>query len=99
MDAVLFQRQRATARQIAAVAKDTFDQLVDSDDSPTVTEPAEIGTKHRDGSPPSEFVGAIKLLGTIRRCAEFCIAHTFRKKGTCPVRYGVVTFGHLQDGG
>jgi hypothetical protein len=66
----LSRRQRETAIRLANVGADDFDATVESETPPTITKLAEAGT--RDWSPPSGFAEATKLLGTVRRFAEFC---------------------------
>ncbi len=70
-DAGLSEHQELTSVRIASISSDDFNAAVESDDPPTVTALAEQGKKPRK-PPPEGFAEASKLIGTIRRFAEFC---------------------------
>ena len=63
--------QYRTAMAVGNVPDDEFNAAVESDDPPTVTALAEQGKKPRH-PPPEGFAEASKLIGTVRRFAEFC---------------------------
>ena len=60
--------------RVANVPAEQFEG-VEGDDPPTVTKLADMGTRHRAPAPPEGFAEATKLLGTVRRFAEFCQEH------------------------
>lgn len=69
-DAGLSDRQRVTALRVNNVPRDQFEALVESDNPPTVTELAELGTKHQEpdtshleGRDPADFERATRLIG------------------------------------
>lgn len=70
--------QQVTAVRLANVPPAKFDELVESDDPPTVTKLAEMGKQSRPAaSPPPQptpdgFKQATHLLGSVKRFAEFC---------------------------
>ncbi len=66
--------QEVTAVRVSNVADADFDAAVESDNPPTVTALAEQGKKPRS-PPPEGFAEASKLIGTVRRFAEFCDVH------------------------
>ena len=67
-EAGLSDGQRKTALRVAAVPADKFEAEVESDDPPTVTKLAQMGTNSRG------FKQATQLIGAVRRFAEFCQA-------------------------
>ncbi len=67
-DAGLSDRQRVTALRVNNVPRDEFERLIESDDPPTVTKLAELGTKHQDpgylkGREPDDFAAATPFIG------------------------------------
>lgn len=72
--------QRKTALRVASVPEQRFEGLIESDDPPTVTKLAELGTKKLNGkaaqiaekSSRPGFSQATEAIGTLRRFAEFC---------------------------
>lgn len=64
--------QQTTAVRVANVPEDQFTEAVESDEPPTVTALADMGTKHRLPEPPDGFRQATHLIGTVKRFAEFC---------------------------
>jgi hypothetical protein len=66
------ERQVKTAVRVANVPTDAFESAVESDAPPTVTALAEIGKHSRLPEPPDGFREATRLLGSVRRFAEFC---------------------------
>lgn len=67
-DAGLSDRQRVTALRVNNVPRDKFDQLIESDQPPTVTKLAALGTKHQDpgylkGREPDDFAAATPFIG------------------------------------
>lgn len=73
MDANLSGRQRKTALRIANIPAEEFEAAIESDAPPTVTRLAEMGKQSR--SAPEGFKEASRLIGTVRRFAEFCEAN------------------------
>ena len=67
-------RQYRTAMDVGNISDEEFNAAVESDAPPTVTALAEQGKKPRN-PPPEGFAEASKLIGTVRRFAEFCDAH------------------------
>lgn len=61
------ERQVKTAVRVANVPEPDFEDAVESDEPPTVTKLAVMGTTPRPG-----FAKATHLLGAVRRFAEFC---------------------------
>lgn len=80
-DAGLSNRQRVTALRVANVPETEFNEAVESDNPPTVTKLAEIGTKKRKplvdlgDIPPADYARATEAQGTLRRYAAFCEKH------------------------
>lgn len=75
----LSERQRKTALRVANVPQEQFDAAVESDDPPTVTQLAGIGTQKKPqplvdlgGIPPEDYAAATTARGTLRRFAEYC---------------------------
>jgi hypothetical protein len=64
----LSERQRKTALRVAEVPKEEFEQKVESDDPPTVSVFAEIGTKRSE----KDFQRATEALGTLRQFSKYC---------------------------
>ena len=68
-DAGLSKRQKDTAMRVRNISPDEFEELVDSDDPPSVTKLAEMGTKKRlidlGNRSPEEFKQATALIGLI----------------------------------
>jgi len=72
-DAGLSRDQKVTALRVASVPKDVFEQMVESDEPPTVTGLAEIGTKKtpfKHTVPPENFAVATRIGGTIGRLSR-----------------------------
>jgi len=74
-DAGLSERQRKTASRVANIPEDQFEQAVESDDPPTVTQLAEAGKKSRPlvdlkGRDPKAFNRATHFVGLLRRHLE-----------------------------
>ena len=67
-DAGLSERQRKTAIRVANIPADEFDQRVESENPPTITALADVGTKKSS----HDFKRATAALGTLRRFSEFC---------------------------
>ena len=61
-------KREVTAVRVANVPSEEFEQLVESDDPPTVTQIAQFGT----GTAPPGFKQATAVLGTLKRFSEFC---------------------------
>lgn len=74
-DAGLSNRQKKTALRVASVPVMEFDELVESDDPPTVTALAERGKKpstaHLKGRNPEEFKLSTQVQGQLRSFAKF----------------------------
>jgi hypothetical protein len=75
-DAGLSKRRKVTALRVANVPEDDFNQEVESDDPPTVTELAERGKRpaeydHLKGRDPVDFKTATHLQGALRSLAKF----------------------------
>jgi len=71
-EAGLSKRQKDTALRVAAIPKDQFEELVESDNPPTVTELAELGKKAKPkpivdlgGRDPEEFAASTQAQGLI----------------------------------
>jgi hypothetical protein len=84
-DAGLSRDDKRTALRVASVPKGRFDELVESDDPPTVTELAELGTRktpYKHTVPSENFAEATKIGGAIRLLSrqitgidpEYCLA-------------------------
>lgn len=70
-DAGLSDAQRKTALRVASMSEEEFEEAVESDDPPTVTELARHGTKK--GPPAKEgFVEASRFMGVLRSMTEMC---------------------------
>ncbi len=80
-DAGLSRDQKVTALRVASVPTDEFEQLVESDKPPTVTELAERGKKesiaHLKGRDPKDFAASTRLQGECSRFADFIAAADF----------------------
>lgn len=79
-EAGLSRHQRNTALNVASVPESEFEALVESDDPPTVTALARLGTKPRalvdlGGIDPEDYKRATEAQGTLRRFAEFCASN------------------------
>lgn len=66
----LSEHQRKTALRVNSVPREQFEQLIESDNPPTVTQLAELGTKHQEpdtshleGCDPGDFERATRLIG------------------------------------
>jgi hypothetical protein len=63
--------QRKTALRVAAVPKDEFEKKVESNNPPSVTELAELGTKHiAKDDDAQEFASSIQARRTLHQMAE-----------------------------
>lgn len=77
-DAGLSDRQRKTALRVASIDKDEFERVIESDNPPTVTQLAEMGTKKQivdlKGRDPKEFNKALHFVAIfeyhLKRCSE-----------------------------
>jgi hypothetical protein len=74
----LSDKQKKTALRVANVPSDSFEQQVESENPPTVTELANQGTKPRvvdylKGKDPKDFAIATQASGTISDFAKFCL--------------------------
>lgn len=67
--------QEVTAVRVANVPAEVFEALVESDNPPTVTRLAELGTKTQPPGAPAKFAEATHLLGVLHELAIFCAAH------------------------
>lgn len=67
-------RQELTARRVATVPAETFESLVESDDPPSVTRLAELGTTSRPTA-PVEFSHATHVIGVLHELVLFCAEH------------------------
>jgi hypothetical protein len=80
-DAGLSIDQKKTALRVASVPAEEFEQLVESDKPPTVTELAERGKKestaHLKGRDPKDFAASTRLQGECSRFAEFVASADF----------------------
>ena len=86
-DAGLSTWQRKTALRVASVPEPQFIAAVESENPPTVSKLAEIGTQKREpppaprplvdlkGIPPEHYARATEAQGTLRRFTEFCEKH------------------------
>jgi len=70
----LSEHQELTSVRVANIPPEEFNAAVESDDPPTVTALAEQGKKPRK-PPPDGFAEASKLIGAVKRFAEFCGTH------------------------
>ena len=75
-DAGMSADQRKTALRVASIPREAFEQAVESDDPPTVTELAERGTVKRPlvdlkGRDPEEFARSTEGQGMLQRAEEF----------------------------
>jgi hypothetical protein len=72
----LSERQQKTALRVASVPKEEFERLVESDNPPTITQLAALGTKKQlvdlKGRDPSEFNKAMHFVGGIESYAREC---------------------------
>lgn len=77
-DAGLSDWQRKTALRVASIDKDEFERVIESDNPPTVTQLAEMGTKKQivdlKGRDPKEFNKALHFVAIfeyhLKRCSE-----------------------------
>jgi hypothetical protein len=67
------ERQIKTAVRVANVPADVFEAAVESDDPPTVTHLAELGTKTKPAA--EKFPEATHVIGVLHELAAFCAAH------------------------
>ena len=79
--------QQRTAIRVASVPEPQFIAAVESENPPTVSKLAEIGTQKREpppaprplvdlkGIPPEHYARATEAQGTLRRFTEFCEKH------------------------
>jgi len=86
-DAGLSTWQHKTALRVASVPEPQFIAAVESENPPTVSKLAEIGTQKREpppaprplvdlkGIPPEHYARATEAQGTLRRFTEFCEKH------------------------
>lgn len=75
-DAGLSEHQRKTALRVASVDPEVREALIESDNPPTITELAHMGTKPRNiidlgGRDPKDFAMATTTIGTARSYAEY----------------------------
>ena len=69
------EHQEKQAVRVANVPADEFETAIDSDDPPTVTRLAEIGTKANPKAVPPKFAEATHVLGVLYTFATFCAEH------------------------
>lgn len=77
-DAGLSEHQRKTALRVANVPEPEFNEAVESDSPPTVTQLAEQGKKKLvdiGDSSPTDFAMATRALAQLKRFAEFAESH------------------------
>jgi predicted transcriptional regulator len=79
----LSKRQQNTAIQVSNIPDAEFERLVESDNPPTVTELAKIGTKSKPkplvdlrGRDPAEFALSTRVQGALSEFRKFCEIHT-----------------------
>ena len=76
IEAGMSERQRNTAQRVANIPNDEFEELVESDNPPTVTELAKKGTQQRkpvtnlEGRDPQDFSASTKAQGLLREAAK-----------------------------
>lgn len=83
-DAGLSPRQRNTAIRVSNVPKDEFERLVESDNPPTITQLAAMGTKKQlvdlKGRDPNHFNQAMHFVGGIeyylKECRQYDVENT-----------------------
>ncbi|MFZ1494378.1 MAG: hypothetical protein WAU60_13335 [Candidatus Competibacter denitrificans] len=76
----LSERQKVTALRVANVPQPVFEEAVESESPPTVTQLAEIGKQAKfpvpaidlEGIDPAHFARATELKGSLSRLASFC---------------------------
>lgn len=70
----LSERQRVTAMRVGMIPRKDFEELVESDNPPTVTELADMGKRKKvaEESERPGFAKATRAIGDLRRFAEFC---------------------------
>lgn len=76
-DAGLSERQRKTALRVANVPTSLRDELIESEDPPTITELAELGKQSKNivdlgHIHPSDYVAATRTQGLLRDFATHC---------------------------
>lgn len=71
----LTKHQRRVVQRIGNIPKDEFDQRVESDDPPTITELAESGTDHRlvdlEGRSPDDYALSTQVQGRVESFAAY----------------------------
>lgn len=110
IDAGMSHHQQKQAVRVANVPEHDFDGVVESDNPPTVTRLAEMGTKKReypqpewlDDHPPAGFREATHYLGALRRYVEQCNSPELLATGLSPaeqqeVRQLVGKADHFHD--
>lgn len=75
IDAGMSERQIKTAVRVATVPPDEFEAALASDDPPTITRLAELGTKSQPNHVPPKFAEATHVLGVLYTFAKFCADH------------------------
>jgi hypothetical protein len=87
-DAGLSERQRKNALRVASVPEDEFTAMVESDNPPTVTKLAEIGTKKQlvdlKGRDPNEFNIALHFVGDFENRLRECKKYDIGKSTSAP---------------
>jgi hypothetical protein len=88
----LSERQQKTAIRVANVPQSDFEEAVESESPPTVTELADRGKKLVEigDSKPANFAAATRALSQLRRFAEFASEHDPAEvaNGVRPSEYG-----------
>lgn len=75
-NAGMSRHQQRQAVGVANVPQPEFERAVDAEKPPTISELASKGIKPRPSKPaPEGFAQATKLLGSVKRFAEFCSEH------------------------
>lgn len=74
-NAGISERQRKTAIRVARVPADSFDDQVESEAPPTITELARQGTQRKQEIPSAEQREASKALAQLVQLAQFCSSH------------------------
>lgn len=67
--------QEKQAVRVANVPDDEFELAIESDDPPTITRLAELGTKSQPKAVPPKFAEATHVLGVFHTFAKFCAGH------------------------
>ena len=68
-------KQEVRARRVAVIPDDQFEEMIESDDPPSVTALAEAGKKALTSPKPEGFKEATSFIGALRELDEFCNDH------------------------